>query len=557
MITQIHPLAGQRVAPSDLLDVGKLLADYSDLRPDVGIAAQRVAFGTSGHRGSAFARSFNDWHVAAITQAVCDYRARRSIDGPLFLGIDTHALSQPAFETALEVLAGNGVTTLIAHEGEFTPTPAISHAILQHNHERKTHLADGIVLSPSHNPPESGGLKYNPPNGGPADTAITAWIEAQANALLADRLAGVRRMPFAQARIAATTRQHGFRDAYIADLGRVLDFDVIRSAGLRLAVDPLGGAGVHYWGQIAERYRIDLDVVSTEVDPTFAFMSRDWDGRIRMDPSSRYAMARLTALRDRYDIAFACDTDHDRHGIVTRDGGLLATNHYHCVAIDYLLRERPRWPRQRAIGKTVVGSALIDRVVAHHGRALFDAPVGFKWFVGGLTDGTLGFASEESAGATFSRMDGRVWTTDKDGIVAALLSAEISARSGRTLDALYREISTALGTPSADRIDAVASDAQKKRLSQLSARAFSPRELAGEPILRVRDRAPGNDAPIGGIKVITENAWFVARPSGTEDVYKIYAESFLGDTHLREVLQAAQVIVDAALGAPDTASDGT
>ncbi len=553
MTANLHPLAGQRAAASDLLDVGKLLADYTDLRPEAGIAAQRVAFGTSGHRGSAFARSFNAWHVAAITQAICDYRARRSIDGPLFLGIDTHAVSQPAFETALEVLAGNGVTTLIAQAGEFTPTPAISHAILQHNRERTTQLADGIVLTPSHNPPETGGLKYNPPNGGPADTAITAWIETQANALLSDRLAGVRRMPFAQARIAATTRQHGFRDAYIADLGRVLDFDVIRSAGLRLGVDPLGGAGVHYWGQIAERYRIDLDVVSTEVDPTFAFMSRDWDGRIRMDPSSRYAMARLIALRDRYDIAFACDTDHDRHGIVTRDGGLLATNHYHCVAIDYLLRERPRWPRHRAIGKTVVGSALIDRVVERHGRALFDVPVGFKWFVDKLADGTLGFASEESAGATFSRLDGKVWTTDKDGIAAALLSAEISARSGRTLDTLYREISTALGTPSADRIDAAASDAQKKRLSQLSARAFTQGELAGEPILRVRDRAPGNDAPIGGIKVITENAWFVARPSGTEDVYKIYAESFLGDAHLHEVLAAAQVIVDAALNASDGA----
>lgn len=547
MSAQIHALAGTPAPRSMLLDVATLLADYVDRRPDLADAAQRVVFGTSGHRGSAFNGSFNEWHVLAITQAICDYRDRRGIDGPLFLGIDTHALSQPAFESALEVLAGNAVLVRMAAVGEFTPTPAISHAILHHNRGRSDGLADGIVLTPSHNPPESGGLKYNPPQGGPAATGVTDWIGERANALLAAHLAGVRRMPLAQALAASGTRYHDFRTAYVADLDRVLDFDVIRGAGLRIGVDPLGGAGVRYWGHIADRYRIDLDVISTDVDPTFSFMSLDWDGRIRMDPSSAFAMAPLIASRQRYDLTLACDTDHDRHGIVTRDGGLMASNHYHCVAIDHLLRERPRWRPNAGVGKTVVGSALIDRVAALHGRKLLEVPVGFKWFVDGLLNGTLGFAGEESAGASCSRMDGSVWSTDKDGIVIALLAAEISARSGRTLDALYRDLTQELGEPHAARIDAAATPAQKQRLSKLSARTLHANELAGEAIECTLDRAPGNDALIGGIKVITRNGWFAARPSGTEEVYKIYAESFIGDAHLREILRAAQAVVDAAL----------
>ncbi len=549
MSTALSPLAGMPAPPSLLVDVCKLRADYVDLRPDVGVAAQRVAFGTSGHRGSAFERGFNEWHVLAISQAVCDYRKMQGIDGPLYLGIDTHALSLPAFESALEVLAANGVHTMIAAGGEFTPTPAVSHAILAYNRGRTSGLADGVVITPSHNPPESGGYKYNLPHGGAADTDVTSWIEARANALLAARLQGVLRVSLEQALRSTTTRTHDFLQSYVADLDSVLDFDAIRSADLRMGVDPLGGAGVHYWARIAERYRLDLTVISQQVDPTFSFMSLDWDGRIRMDPSSPWAMQRLIELSDRYDIAFACDTDHDRHGIVTRKGGLLPTNHYHSVAIDYLMRNRPHWNAAAAVGKTIVSTTLIDRVTARLGRTLYEVPVGFKWFAEGLHSGALGFASEESAGASLSRIDGTVWTTDKDGIALALLSAEITAHAGRDLDELYVGLIRELGEPVADRVDAPASAEQKARLAKLAPGQVRSTELAGEEIESVIDHAPGNHAPIGGIKVIAANGWFAARPSGTENIYKIYAESFRGDAHLREILRQAQGIVDTALAA--------
>ena len=547
MSTTNSPLAGKPALESLLVDVPKLLSAYVDLRPDPAVPAQRVAFGTSGHRGSSFERSFNEWHVLAITQAICEYRSGKGIDGPLYIGIDTHALSVPAFESALQVLAANGVATMIASGGEFTPTPAVSHAIVVHNRGRKAGLADGIVVTPSHNPPDSGGFKYNPPNGGPADTGVTGWIEVRANALLEANLACVRRMPFEQARRAGTTREHDYLEAYVADLGQVLDLDVIGASGIRIGVDPLGGAGVHYWARIAERYRLDLTVVSEQVDPTFRFMTLDWDGKIRMDPSSAPAMQRLIGLKDRYDVAFACDTDHDRHGIVTPRAGLLPTNHYLSVAIDYLFRHRPRWNQGVAVGKTVVSSTMIDRVTAGLGRKLHEVPVGFKWFVDGLFDGSLGFAGEESAGASFSRIDGTVWTTDKDGIVPALLSAEITARSGRDPGERYRDLVHELGEPVADRVEAPATAAQKVRLAKLSPQQVQSTELAGEKIESVLDRAPGNDAPIGGIKVIAASGWFAARPSGTEAVYKIYAESFRGEDHLRAILREAQDIVDAAL----------
>ncbi|MGQ0593457.1 MAG: phosphoglucomutase (alpha-D-glucose-1,6-bisphosphate-dependent) [Gammaproteobacteria bacterium] len=548
---RINPEAGKPAPSALLVDVPRLLDAYAGERPDPTVQAQRVAFGTSGHRGSSLERSFNEWHVLAISQAICEYRARAGIDGPLFIGIDTHALSVPAFQSALEVLAANGVETLIAPRGEYTPTPAISHAILVCNRGRKTGLADGIVVSPSHNPPDNGGFKYNPPNGGPADTGVTGWIEARANALLEAGLKDVRRTPFERARRADTTREHDFLDAYVADLGSVLDLDAIRNAGIRMGVDPLGGAGVHYWARIAERYRLDLAVVSEQVDPTFRFMTLDWDGRIRMDPSSAWAMQRLIGLKDRYDIAFACDTDHDRHGVVTRSAGLLPTNHYLSVAIDYLFRNRPRWVRDSnggaAVGKTVVSSAMIDRVTAKLGRKLYQVPVGFKWFVDGLLDGALGFGGEESAGASFSRIDGTVWTTDKDGIVPALLSAEITARTGRDPGERYAELARELGEPAADRVEAPATALQKQRLAKLSPQQLRITRLAGEKIESVLDRAPGNNAPIGGIKVIAASGWFAARPSGTEDIYKIYAESFRGEDHLRDILREAQGIVDAAL----------
>jgi phosphoglucomutase len=546
--TAISPLAGKPATTSVLTDIPKLLAAYTGLQPDGAEPTQRVAFGTSGHRGSSLERSFNEWHVLAITQAICEYRAQQGIDGPLFIGLDTHALSLPAFQSALEVLAANGVETLISARGEYTPTPAVSHAILVHNRGRQSRLADGIVVTPSHNPPTDGGFKYNPPNGGPADTAITGWIETRANALLESRIKQVRRLPFEQAMRAATTREHDFLDSYVADLGNVLDLEAIRSAGIRMGVDPLGGAGVHYWARIAERYGLNLNVVNEQVDPTFSFMTLDWDGRIRMDPSSTWAMQRLLGLKDRYDIAFGCDTDHDRHGIVTRSAGLLPANHYLSVAIDYLFRERQGWSPNAAVGKTVVSSSMIDRVTAKLGRKLYEVPVGFKWFVDGLLDGSLGFVGEESAGATFSRLDGSVWTTDKDGIVPALLSAEITARTGRDPGERYADLARELGEPASDRVDAPATPAQKKRLSQLSPQQLHTTKLAGEKIDSVLDRAPGNGAPIGGIKVIAASGWFAARPSGTENIYKIYGESFRGKQHLRDILQEAQAIVDTALG---------
>jgi phosphoglucomutase len=547
--TRIDPRAGQPANATDLVDVAQLISAYHTLRPDPSVPAQRVAFGTSGHRGSSLQRSFNEWHVLAISQAICDYRKHAGIDGPLFVGIDTHALSVPAFENALEVLAANGVDVMIAADGEYTPTPAVSHAILVYNRGRPTGSADGVVITPSHNPPGDGGFKYNPPNGGPADTNVTGWIETRANALLDRGLLEVRRIPFARARRAANTHEHDFIGSYVADLASVVDLDVIRASGIRMGVDPLGGAGVHYWPRIAERYGIDLTVISDEVDPTFRFMTLDWDGRIRMDPSSVHAMQRLIAVKDRYDVAFACDTDHDRHGIVTSGDGLLPANHYLSVAIDYLFAHRPQWRAGAAVGKTVVSSAMIDRVTAKLDRRLFEVPVGFKWFVAGLLDGSVGFAGEESAGASFLRRDGTPWTTDKDGIAPALLSAEIMARTGHDPGSLYRVLTRELGEPATDRVEAPASAAQKRTLAQLSPAQIRICELAGEPIDQVLDRAPGNDAPIGGIKVVCANGWFAARPSGTEDIYKIYAESFRGEEALRRILVDAQAIVDAAIAA--------
>jgi len=545
--SRIHPLAG-KPAPADMLvDIEQLLAAYFDLQPDPSVAAQRVAFGTSGHRGSSLAASFNQCHVLAISQAICDYRSAQGIDGPLFIGADTHALSQPALDTALEVLAANGVQTMISAGGEFTPTPAISHAILVHNQGRSTGLADGIVITPSHNPPDSGGFKYNPCNGGPADSDITNWVQNRANALLEGGLKAVKRMPLALARQAATTHEHDYLTAYVGDLGSVIDFSVIRAAGLRIGVDPLGGAGVHYWSRIAEQYAIDLQVVSQVIDPQFAFMSLDWDGQIRMDPSSSHAMQRLIGLKDGYDIAFACDTDYDRHGIVAPSVGLLPANHFLSVAIDYLFQHRPQWSATAAVGKTLVSSAMIDRVSARLGRPMQEVPVGFKWFAGGLFDGSLGFAGEESAGATFLRRDGRVWTTDKDGMALALLAAEMTASCARDPGELYRGLTEEFGAIVADRVDAPATPVQKKALSQLSPEQVRSTQLAGDAITQVLDKAPGNGAAIGGIKVISDGGWFAARPSGTEDIYKIYAESYRDQAHLQQILGEAQQIVDVAL----------
>ena len=547
MSSLISPLAGKPAPSSLLVDLPALLAAYFDQRPEPSVAAQRVAFGTSGHRGNSLHCGFNEWHVLAICQAVCEYRQGRGIDGPLYLGMDTHALSQPASATALEVLAGNGVETMVAKGGEFTPTPAVSHAILTYNRDRSSGLADGILVTPSHNPPDSGGIKYNPPNGGPADTEVTGWIQQRANALLAGGVAAVRRMPYAQACRANTTHVHDFLNAYVGDLAQMVDFDVIRAAGLNIGVDPLGGAGVHYWAPIAERYGLNLNLVSQEVDPTFAFMSVDWDGKIRMDPSSALAMQRLIGLKDRFDVAFACDPDYDRHGIVTRSAGLLPANHYLSVLIDYLFQHRPRWGGRAAVGKTVVSSALIDRVARRLGRTLVEVPVGFKWFVAGLFDGSLGFAGEESAGASFLRRCGTVWTTDKDGMVPALLAAEITARTGDDPGERYRKLVSELGEPVADRVEAPATAEQKARLSALSPQQVHGTQLAGEKIDSVSSHAPGNQAAIGGIKVTTASGWFAARPSGTEDIYKIYAESFKGRHHLQLLLHEAQAIVDAAL----------
>jgi phosphoglucomutase len=536
-----------------LVDVPRLVTAYFAEAPEPSVPRQRVAFGTSGHRGCAFDKTFNEAHVLAITQAICEHRSRRGIDGPLFLGIDTHALSLPAGVTALEVLAANGVDVMIAAADEYTPTPAVSHAILAYNRGRVGGLADGIVITPSHNPPDNGGFKYNPPNGGPAETDATGSIEATANAFLEGELRGVKRIPFERALRAPTTHRHDYLSAYVDDLGNVLDMDAIRGAGVHMGVDPLGGAGVHYWARIAERYGLDLTVVDDTVDPTFRFMTADWDGRIRMDPSSPYAMRKLIGLRDRFDVAFACDTDHDRHGIVTRNGGLLPPNHYLSVVAFYLFQHRPRWSESAGVGKTVVTSQLIDRIAAKLGRALYEVPVGFKWFVEGLLAGELGVGIEESAGASLLRLDGSVWTTDKDGIVPALLSAEITARMERDPADVYRDLATAFGEPFYDRVDAPATPMQKALLLNLSPLQVRSAELAGEAIRTMLTRAPGNDAPIGGLKVIAESGWFAARPSGTEDVYKIYAESFRGPAHLRRIVEEARSIVDDALTQPPSA----
>jgi len=547
MSTRISPLAGLPAQAAPTVDLSRLVDAYDGFMPDPANPAQRVAFGTSGHRGTSFNGSFNEHHILAISQAVCDYRRQQGIAGPLFIGIDTHALSAPAFETALRVLAANGVEVRIAKDGEFTPTPAISHAILVHNRGRDHGLADGIVVTPSHNPPDSGGFKYNTANGGPADTAVTGWIQDRANALLEGGLKEVRRLPIEQARKRSTTQQHDFIGAYVADLGNVLDFDAIRASGIRMGVDPLGGAGVQYWLRIAQHYRINLDVVSDQVDPQFGFMTLDWDGRIRMDPSSPYAMRRLITLKDQYDIAFACDTDHDRHGVVAPSIGLLPANHYLSVAVDYLFQQRPQWSPDAAVGKTVVSSSMIDRVTARLGRRLIEMPVGFKWFADGLFEGSLGFGGEESAGASCLRRDGTVWTTDKDGIVMALLSAEMTAQRGRDPGELYRELTHELGEVFADRVEARANAAQKTALSELAPQQVASTQLAGEVVRNIFNKAPGNGAEIGGIKVVTDGGWFAARPSGTEDLYKIYAESFRDDAHLRRLLGEAHGVVDSAL----------
>jgi phosphoglucomutase len=547
---KINPLAGKPAEPSLLVNVPKLVTAYYTEIPDPSVPGQRVAFGTSGHRGSSFDKSFNEWHVLAISQAICQYRKQQDIDGPLFLGIDTHALSMPAFASALEVLAANGVEIMIAEDDEYTPTPVVSHAILAYNRGRDKGLADGIVITPSHNPPDSGGFKYNPPNGGPADLGVTGWIEARANELLQSGLHGVKRIPYEKALRASSTHRHDYLNAYVSDLGNVIDMDAIRAANIRLGVDPLGGAGIHYWTPIAERYGLNLTVVNEAVDPTFRFMTLDWDGRIRMDPSSPYAMGSLIDLKDRFDIAFACDTDHDRHGIVTPSAGLLPPNHYLCVAIFYLFQYRPKWSTSAAVGKTVVSSQMIDRVTKKLGRQLYEVPVGFKWFVDGLLDGSLGFGGEESAGASFLRVDGSVWTTDKDGIAPALLAAEITARMGRDPGEVYRELAREFGEPVYDRVEAPATPEQKQMLAQLSSQQILSKELAGEKIQSILTQAPGNGASLGGLKVVAESGWFAARPSGTEDIYKIYAESFNGKEHLQRILQEAQSIVDAALANP-------
>ena len=539
---------GELPYPSQLINVPRLITAYYSLKPDVSVSAQKVAFGTSGHRGSALKTAFNDDHIAAITQAICEYRKGEAITGPLFLAQDTHALSEPAFTTALEVLAANGVETLVDDQLAYTPTPALSHAILTYNRGRKMNLADGIVITPSHNPPEDGGFKYNPPNGGPADTTATKWIETRANELIAAGLKDVKRVPFAKALAASTTRRHDYITAYVNDLGSVIDFDVLAGTTLKLAVDPLGGAGVFYWPRIAEHYKLGFEVLNKTVDPTFRFMTLDWDGRIRMDCSSPYAMASMIKNKDKYDVAWACDTDHDRHGVVTRSVGLLNPNHYLAVAIEYLFTNRPGWGAETAIGKTLVSSSIIDRVAGGIGRKILEVPVGFKWFVDGLIDGSLGFVGEESAGATFLRRNGQVWTTDKDGLIPGLLAAEMTARTGKDPGELYREITAKYGDPVYQRIDAAATKEKKAKLGKLSPAAVTAKELAGEPITAILTEAPGNHAPIGGLKVATENGWFAARPSGTEDVYKIYAESFQGEMHLKQIQTEAQALVDAAIG---------
>jgi len=542
-----HPLAGQPAPPNLLVNVPRLITAYYTGKPDPGVSAQRVAFGTSGHRGSSFACAFNEDHILAITQAICEYRREQGVDGPLFLAKDTHALSEPAFASALEVLAANGVETMVDADLGYTPTPALSHAILVYNRGRARALADGVVITPSHNPPEDGGFKYNPPEGGPADTTATKWIETRANQILAEKLAAVRRQTYATALAASTTHRHDYVSEYVNDLDAALDLAPIRDAHLSLGADPLGGAGVAYWGRIAERYGLNISVAHTIVDPTFRFMPLDWDGRIRMDCSSPYAMAGLIALKENYDVAFACDTDHDRHGIVTRSAGLLNPNHYLAAAISYLFPNRPGWRADAGVGKTLVSSSIIDRVAANLGRHLVEVPVGFKWFVTGLLDGSLGFGGEESAGASFLRRDGGVWSTDKDGILLALLSAEMLARTGKDPGEIYKALTERFGAPVYQRIDAPATPAQKAALAKLSPEQVTTKDLAGDPIEAMLTSAPGNGAPIGGLKVITRRGWFAARPSGTEDVYKLYAESFAGEEHLRRIQEEARALVTAAL----------
>jgi phosphoglucomutase len=543
----LHPLAGKPPELSMLVNVPRLVTAYFTGHPDISAASQKVSFGTSGHRGSSFECSFNEDHILAITQAICQYRREGGVDGPLFLGKDTHALSEPAFATALEVLAGNEVDVMADRAWGFTPTPAISHAILTHNRGRQTGLADGIVITPSHNPPEDGGIKYNPPHGGPADTDATGWIEDRANQILAGGLSEVRRCGYTSALAAPTTHRYDYISEYVNDLASVVDMEAVRGAGLKLCADALGGAGVAYWGRIAEQYGFPLTVEHSDVDPTFSFMTVDGDGKIRMDCSSPYAMAGLVAQKDKFDVAFACDTDHDRHGVVTRNAGLLNPNHYLCVAISYLFSNRPDWRAEAGVGKTMVSSSLIDRVAEHLGRRLWEVPVGFKFFVDGLLDGSLGFGGEESAGASFLRRDGTVWTTDKDGIIMGLLAAETMARTGQDPGEIYGAVTGQFGAPVYERIDAPATLEQKAILERLSPAQVSARELAGDPIEAKLTAAPGGGAPLGGLKVVTKRGWFAARPSGTEDVYKLYAESFAGQDHLRQIQQEAQELIARAL----------
>ena len=550
----ISPLAGKPADPSLLINVPRLVTAYYTRQPDPSVPAQRVVFGTSGHRGSSLDNAFNETHILAITQAICLFRKQQEIDGPLYIGIDTHALSEPAFASALEVLVANGVEVMVDANNGYTPTPVISHAVLTYNRGRKRGRADGIVITPSHNPPRYGGFKYDPPHGGPADTDVTDWIERQANALIADGLHGVARVPFERARRASNVHSHQYLDYYVSDLPGVVDLQSIRDSKVRIGVDPLGGASVAYWDAIGERYGLNLEVVNHTIDPTFRFMTVDWDGQIRMDPSSIYAMASMVGLKERFDVAFASDTDADRHGIVSRSHGLLPPNHYLSVAISYLFANRPQWSKTAAVGKTVVSSSMIDRVVNKLGRRLFEVPVGFKWFVEGLIDGSLGFGGEESSGATFLRRDGTVWTTDKDGLVPNLLAAEITARTGKDPGEHYQELTAEFGTPYYTRIDAPATPEKKTRLQKLSPEEVVTKELAGEPIIAKLTAAPGDGASIGGLKVVTTNGWFAARPSGTENIYKIYAESFKDEGHLDAILSEAQEIVNKALESSDSAS---
>lgn len=544
---KISSAAGKQADPSILVNVPKLISDYYELRPDPSDSRQRVVFGTSGHRGSATDVAFNEWHILAITQAICDYRKLQGIDGPLFLGMDTHALSEPAFASALEVLAANSVEVMLSEGTSYTPTPAVSHSILRYNRGRESGLADGIVITPSHNPPDDGGFKYDPPHGGPADSSVTFWIETKANEYLQRELEGVKRVLSEKALRASTTHKHDFLSAYVEDLASVVDMTAIRDAKIRLGVDPLGGAGIDYWPRIAEKYGLDLTIVNQTVDPTFRFMTVDWDGKIRMDPSSPYAMQRLISLKDKFDIAFASDTDHDRHGIVTKGSGLLPPNHYLSACVHYLFSNRKTWREVVAVGKTVVSSSMIDRVSVRLGRHLYEVPVGFKWFVEVLLAGRLGFGGEESAGSSFLRRDGNVWTTDKDGIVPCLLAAEITARVGKDPGEIYRDLTRELGDPVYERIDAPATPEQKAALERLSPADIHATEVAGEHIQRILTTAPGDGNPIGGIKVIAKDGWFEARPSGTEEIYKIYAESFLSQDHLRQIQEEAQTIVSETL----------